>query len=309
VLYLKPHLNTEAARAFVKTTLVGLRVKVYGEGRVSGADLCAAFDNQYSEMMKKATVLHPSECSLASTDMVLFEKKFKMSWRVAVRKELVQNCASVCKKLDLSPDALGKAWMRCVGEGKVVKLGRGFYCGLIDSLPDKPAVFCINGFFMAMRAEYLAEAASVHYFLVEWDEAVMSWAEFRKKVVGATNPAFAHPESLRSVLSSRWEELGVDGPLDMMRNGVHASASAFEAMVERSIWLKVPMEQDVFGAEVLEAGATPSQLSDWKLNVSVNGKPVFGLMAGLGSRGCLEVVRGLTLSSGDDCKFWRHCNH
>jgi hypothetical protein len=186
----------------------------------------------------------------------------------------------------------------------MVKLGRGFYCGLIDTIPNKPPVFCINGFFMAMRAEYLADSASVHYFLVEWDNAAMSWSDFRKKVIGGTNPSFAHPESLRSLMTTRWEELGLDGPLDMMRNGIHASASAFEALVERSIWLRISAEGDALGTELMQLGLTPEVMTDWMSNVSVNGKPMFDHMDGKGSRDCLKIAKHLLLDRVVKRKFW-----
>jgi hypothetical protein len=175
----------------------------------------------------------------------------------------------------------------------MVKLGRGFYCGLIDTIPNKPPVFCINGFFMAMRAEYLAAQASAHYFLVEWDNEAMSWSDFRKKVIGGTNPSFAHPESLRSIMNSEWGDLGLDCPLDMMRNGLHASASAFEALVERSIWLKTSAEGDVLGMELIGLGLTPEVLRNWMANVSVKGKPVFDHMDDKGSRDCVDMGKQL----------------
>jgi hypothetical protein len=39
-------------------------------------------------------------------------------------------------------------WAQCKKENKLVKLGGGFYCGLIDGL------YVFNGFFMSMRAKY-----------------------------------------------------------------------------------------------------------------------------------------------------------
>jgi hypothetical protein len=293
LVYLKPHGNTQEAQKFVLKYLKHRKCKVLGEGNLFGRDLGDSFDLQYSDISKKAVALEPHECALSSSSMMDFEKKFKIAWSVAVRKKLVQSSRGACEILDVSAHALNEAWMESMSSGKVVKLGRGFYCGLIDTIPDKPALFCINGFFMAMRAEYLAANASVHYFLVEWDNGAMSWEDFRKKVIGVTNPSLARPESLRSIMTQKWDELGLSGPLDTMSNGLHASASAFEAMVERSTWTNTSPGSDVFGSELLDLGLPLEVLQDWMSNVSVKGKPVFEHMEDKGSRDCLDTAKSL----------------
>ena len=193
--------------------------------------------------------------------------------------------------------------MTAVNRGKMLKLGRGFYCGLIDTIPNRPAVFCINGFYLAMRAEYMTADAAVHYFVVEWEESVMSWSEFRKKVIGSTNPCTAHPESLRFLMSTQWEDLGLSGPLDMMRNGVHASASAFEALVERSIWLGQSLETDLyFGKNLVASGVPAHLLEEWTTNPIVRNKYLFDIMENKGSAQCLHIAKELhmdTCLSGD----------
>ena len=296
LLYVKPHANKREMCDFIRQYLVNKKCKVLNEGSISSANLRESFEVQYSDLSKKAIVLEPHECPLSSESMMEFEKKFKIAWSVAVRKKLVQSSRGSCELLDIPPSTLSEAWMECVSNGKMVKLGRGFYCGLIDTIPNKPPLFCINGFFMAMRAEYLADNASVHYFLVEWDNAAMSWSDFRKNVIGGTNPSLARPESLRSLMNARWEDLGLARPLDMMRNGLHASASAFEALVERATWLQMSAESDALGAELIDLGLTSEGMMDWVANVSVKGKPVFDHMDDKGRRECVETAQQLLLA-------------
>jgi hypothetical protein len=81
--------------------------------------------------------------------------------------------------------------------------------------------------------------------------------------------------------------------MNMMRNGVHASASAFEAMVERSIWMKITPELDDYWPQLIDAGLTPDILRCWITNVFVMGKTVFDHMEDKGSRECIETVRHL----------------
>ena len=59
-------------------------------------------------------------------------------------------------------------------------------------------MFVINGFYMDLRAAYVAKGASIHYYLVSWDQAKLSWVDFRAKVLGATDPNDAQEGSLRN---------------------------------------------------------------------------------------------------------------
>ena len=70
-----------------------------------------------------------------------------------------------------------------------------------------------------------------------WDQAVLSWANFRSKVLGATTPEEACAGSLRGEILARWVELGLRSPLSGSDNGVLASASPFEGLCERVTWL------------------------------------------------------------------------
>jgi hypothetical protein len=57
----------------------------------------------------------------------------------------------------------------------------------------------------------------------------------------------------RSGVSQR---LGLAASPDTGDNGVHASASPFEALAERMNWLGATVETDLFGKALLDAGAT-----------------------------------------------------
>lgn len=292
-LYVKPHANRESVRSLVTDFLTVKNFKIVAQGEISAEVLMECADKQYEDLGKKALVLAPHECSLSSISMMAFEQKFRISWSVAVKKRLVQNARESCNILGVSHEELRTAWTDCIRHNKIVKLGRDFYCGYIDTILNKPAVFCINGFYMSVRAEYAAPDASVHYYCVEWDNVVSSWKDFRKKIVGSDDPSCAHPESLRATIYSDWKELGLAAPLDMASNGIHCSASAFEALVEISEWLKLSVENDRFGDELIRSGVSRDMLVDWMSNISVKGKPVFDHMEDKGSRECVDTAKQL----------------
>ena len=46
-------------------------------------------------------------------------------------------------------------------------------------------------------------------------------------------------------------------------NGVHASASPFEALAERANWLGAKVEEDEFGKGLIAAGISKETISKW----------------------------------------------
>jgi nucleoside diphosphate kinase len=85
----------------------------------------------------------------------------------------------------------------------------------------------------AMREKYTKESSSIHYFCIEWDTSKSSWADFRGKVLGATDPTTADEGSLRRTILDKYSDLGLAEVPNVGDNGVHASASPFEALAER----------------------------------------------------------------------------
>ena len=69
----------------------------------------------------------------------------------------------------------------------------------------------------------------------------MAWADFRGKLLGPTDPADAPKDSARGKILAEWKELGLTEEPNVGLNGVHASASPFEAMAEINNWLETPI--------------------------------------------------------------------
>jgi hypothetical protein len=66
-----------------------------------------------------------------------------------------------------------------------------------------------------MREKYTKESASIHYFTIEWDTTKSSWADFRGKVLGATDPTTADEGSLRREILDKYEELDLTSKPDV----------------------------------------------------------------------------------------------
>merc|ERR1712113_1286211 len=100
---------------------------------------------------------------------------------------------------------------------------------------------------------FVKPGTCIYYYCVDWDPAKLSWADFRGKVLGPTDPAEAPKDSLRGEILAKWEELGLKSMPNVGDNGMHASASPFEAFAERNNWMSVPVAQDRFAGRMLAA--------------------------------------------------------
>jgi hypothetical protein len=130
-------------------------------------------------------------------------------------------------------------------------------------MPTDDHIYVVNGFYAQMRGKYTKPGSSIYYFSVSWNSAVLSWADFRSSVLGATDPDQAQAGSLRREICMRWEALGLPGRPTTGDNGVHGSAGAFEGLAERCNWLDAVLEEDETGQALLRAGVRKETLKAW----------------------------------------------
>ena len=201
-------------------------------------------------------------------DLPVNEEKFKgcfgEEWKDVVKEGRAFNALEFKKNFPTFQEegALDKAWDATNVDAKTrVKLGGGFYCGQIEV--DGVKNYTFNAFFMTMRGKFTAPGTSIHYFVVEFDPATLPWADFRGKVLGPTDPKDAPEDSLRGIIAKDWEKLGLKAPCNGGDNAVHASASPFEGLAERSNWLAGAIADDAFGKVLLEKGIPEATIKAW----------------------------------------------
>lgn len=289
-MYIKPHANNFTTQTFVRDFLKEKNFIITLEGDFDADYMTkgACIDKQYAEMAKKS-LSSPSKIDLNQEALTEFEQRFGVAWETAVNSQQIFGVTEAAEFLDVSDTALSALWIdiSLKSPSKMMKLERNVHCCYIDCVPEKLPFFCINGFFMGMRSEYTTPPADVHYFLVEWTCNMLSWSEFRSKIIGSTNPYNADEESLRGRMAKEWLSLGHHHPLDIMHNALHASSSAFESCTERSIWFKNPVEKDaMFGQQLVAAGIPVQTLRDWSSNPKIFDKHIFDYMIDLDSAEC-----------------------
>lgn len=214
----------------------------------------------------KATLLKPSELNVPKEK---FFAQFSEEWDAALEAGKIVNAMDALEKFGVDVPTLTTHWVEAQNAKKIVKLGGGFYCALV-TVGEQPPLYVLNAFFMSMRSKFTASDATIHYYVVEFDPAKLSWADFRGKVLGPTDPANAPADSLRGMLHSDWEKLGLKAAPNTSDNGVHASASPFEGLAERMNWLGKSVADDAFGKKLLDAGVSEEMIKAWSVDPQVN---------------------------------------
>jgi nucleoside diphosphate kinase len=293
-VFIKPHANTGQTRSLVTDTFRSKGVKILSEGEITAEqiDKNMYIDQHYYAIASKATLLKPKELPPKSFESK-FEDKFKETWADALKANTLYNAIDACKHFGVDTAGITALWDKAAKEKNLVKLGGGFYCARLEA-PGKEPIYVLNGFFMSMRNQFVEPGTSIHFYNVEFDAEEMPWADFRGALLGPTNPADAPKGSLRGLIFKDWKTLGLSNVPNTGENGVHASASPFEALAERSNWLGVAPEADLFGARLItETGMPKDKIAAWSVDPQVNGKSIFDQLEDLDSAECIAKMKKL----------------
>jgi len=266
-VFIKPHAVTDKVKALVKKTLAAKGIKILTEGTITSEEIDSKLliDQHYYSIASKATILKPEQLNVPADKFKAF---FGLEWADALKTGNVMNARDACEALGLDGDGLEKEW-RKAKKDRTIKFGGGFYCAKIDTVPNKPALYVFNGFFMSMRSEFTKPGKSIYTYTVAWDSKDLAWSSFRGDVLGPTDPAEAPKDSLRGMIMEAWEELGLPNAPSTGENGVHASASPFEGLAERLNWMGATVGSDRFGAKLVEAGLTEKTIKAWSVDPQV----------------------------------------
>jgi nucleoside diphosphate kinase len=258
-VFVKPHACNDAVVSLVRKTFAEKGIRVTSERKINGAEIDSRslIDNHYGAIAAKALKIEPADLNVPAKGKAQFEQMFGLTWDDALAAGRVYNAKQACEKLGIDGDGLDALWAKTKKGVDSVKFGGGFYCALIND------IFIMNGFYMSMRGGYCTPSANIHTFTVEWPSSALSWADFRGRVLGGTDPSAASVGSLRKQIFDDWEALGLSYEPNTGDNGLHASASPFEGLAERLNWCGATVSTDVFGSELLRAGVPESSVLAW----------------------------------------------
>lgn len=147
LLFIKPHANTPEVRTLIQDSLRSQGFIISDEKSISAQviDKDLLVDKQYASIARMALFLSPKDYQFSPKSYIRFQKKFGTSWSDEIVNNNICNANEIVLKLEISHSQLNKAWTLCMQSGNYIKLEREFYCGYIDSIPNKPPLFCING--------------------------------------------------------------------------------------------------------------------------------------------------------------------
>ena len=215
----------------------------------------------YCKPASKATILPAKDIPVPKDK---FQQVFGESWDTVLKEGRACNAMDACARFQCDAAALDAAWQKA----KVTKFGGGFYCGLVTI--GTTSLYVFNAFFMTMRSKFVGPNDSIHCYEVEWSPEKLTWADFRNKVLGPTDPADGPPGSLRKTILDEYQKLGLSDKPNKGDNGVHASASPFEGLAEKINWLKRSVTDDAFGKALLGAGLSKETIAEWSVDPQVN---------------------------------------
>jgi nucleoside diphosphate kinase len=287
-VFIKPHAVTDEVKALVTKQLKEAGITVVSQGTIPAEriDKAQLIDIHYGAIAAKAVKQKPNTLTVQPKAKAEFQSTFGLSWEDALSKGLVFNATDGAAKLGVDYDGLGAKWGQLKKGVDMLKFGGGFYCGKVDD------IFVINGFYMDMRKAFTRPGTCIYYYETQWPASTLAWADFRGKVLGGTDPKSADAGSLRNMIHQAWQTLNLQGEPNTGDNGVHASASPFEALAERANWLGATIDKDMYGSAMVTSGVPLATIKAWTDDPPVNfeGKKqsLFDLLEDMCPEECLK---------------------
>jgi nucleoside diphosphate kinase len=261
LVFVKPHACNAQVVSAVRAFLAEHGVSVVSSGEISGPqiDKEGIIDAHYAHIAKVAMKLSASSLPVSADKKGEFASKFgKGSWDELASSGQILNLREYAAKTGKGFKEIEDLWRAT----SAFKLAPGTYVAWMAD----GGVFVLNAFYGMMRSIYTVPDAKVMYLIVRWSESKLSWADFRGKVIGATDPSKAVEGSLRNKIMREWKELGLASEPNTGNNGVHASAGPVEGLRERMVWVGATLEADAFGKAALAAGVKRKLLDSWLNN-------------------------------------------
>ncbi|ORC85184.1 uncharacterized protein TM35_000371570 [Trypanosoma theileri] len=239
-------------------------VRIDEEGDLSGGVVRARglVHHLYATASRYA-VRDVSTIRLCKGEKDMVRRELGISWDQMVSSGVIVNAYRALEVLGgITPQHLYERWRL---SKRVLTIRPDLVVAeLVDS-----GIFVVNGYFPELKQSLESANALLHWYVVSWAEESMSWPTFLEQVVGDDNPQVALPDSIRGELFQRWREYGLTATPDLLRNGLHVSQGALQAMRERTKCLHYKLNEDYLGDVMLRHGVPERILRVWLDNPDV----------------------------------------
>jgi nucleoside diphosphate kinase len=213
----------------------------------------------YLMYSKAACIQSVDELELTDEAKLKFESAFGESWQAEAGK--VMGSPALQQEKGISSHELYLRWNEQFSSRRTCKIQDGVIMAWLADLD----CYCINAFYPVMEENFYNLATEIAYHVIEFDPNQVSWSQFRKNILGATDASKAEPGSFRGQLYSAHQ---VDYP--GRDNFVHGSAGPLEGLVERTIHEQdFDMAANPVGLHLLERGVSLERFGQWKSSRSI----------------------------------------
>ena len=198
--------------------------------RVTGSELAErdVIKVHYKIYSKAACAPSPVDLHVSEEGLAKFKAAFGKSWQEEVAAGKIMGNPQLMKEKGISASELFLLWSAYFANQQTHKIQDGLLMAYLADL----GCYCINGFYPTMAENFYHPETCISYYVVEFDPEQISWEQFRKNFLGATDASQAVPESFRGQLYATY-----DGALKFpgSDNFVHGSAGPVEGFIERCI--------------------------------------------------------------------------
>ena len=309
-VFLKPHTSSsDRAAPFVENFLSYRNLIIAKKGvlTISKPLWENLIDKTYPEACQRALVSKPASCPTTEQQKSAFFFHFGENWDECVENKIVLNAVDACSYLEVSHKELVDLWIQNSREqSKYAELSRWMKCCCIDTVQGKRPIYCVNGFYLGLRGLFSSSAVSVPFFVVEWKLGQYTWEQFSEKIIGEESPERSGATTLRGAMYRDWETIGIESPPSAVDDCVHASESAFAALVEKKNWIpQWDVRRDYFFVQLRKSGIGQSQLEKLELNPVLRKEKtyVYNMLRNHDAVSSLPILRGLVNDHAADLLY------
>jgi nucleoside diphosphate kinase len=273
LVFVKPHANSPKVQGLIESKLIEMGFKILAKQVITAAAIekgSLAAKHYYAIASKAGYVPSFKSPAMLNVPKDKFEDKFKVNYDEMVKAGKVMSGKDACTYLGVTKAELDTINFKEKKAGNLIKFGGGFYCGRLPGKAADEFIYVFNAFCGSMLDAYVAaDSQGVTCFKIQWDESTLSWEDFRGKKLGPTDPSKAPADSLRGLVFAKWKELGLSAEPNVGLNGVHGSASPFEAMAECENWFGEKLTDSPFYKALLSSGVSDKQINEWKFEAQI----------------------------------------
>jgi hypothetical protein len=258
-------LSPEQLEQETRTFLEENGFKAVYNRHVTGPELAGrdVIKEHYLMYSQASSIAHPEELGVSDEAKARFEAAFGKSWQEEVDAGRIMGNPRLMKEKGLSPHELYLLWNAEFAAQQTEKIQDG----LIMAWLDEQECYCINAFYPALEENFYHPEAEIAYYVFEFNPEQVSWEQFRKNILGATDASKADPESFRGELYACYARTLEFPGRD---NFVHGSAGPLEGFIERTIHEPdFDMSSNPVGRYLAGRGVSLEQFNEWKSNQSI----------------------------------------